>query len=141
MDRYGVFGSFEGESQQSFYSTQLAFGASASGNRLLFGKASFTKSVLKRCVAVFMKAYLAIWTVEERIILFIMWAETCSAGSFKYTFVIFTRLLTFLPADELLKFLLISDRFFFVHNTVQLYLIHISEIIKVVDFHIHECFP
>jgi hypothetical protein len=141
MDCYRIFGKFEGESQQSFDSTQLALSVSAPGNRLFFAKTRLAESVLERSVAVFVVAYLAIWTVEERIVLFIVGTEAGSAGSFEYTFVIFARLLTFLATDELLEFLLVSDRLFFVHNPMQLYFIHISEIIQVVDLRIQESFP
>jgi len=88
-----------------------------------------------------MEAYLAVCAMEERVVLFVVGTETGSAGSFEDAFVVFAGLLTFLATDKLLEFLLVSDRFFFVHNPVQLYFIHISEIIQVVDLRVHECFP
>lgn len=141
MDRYRFFGIFERESQQSFDSTQLAFSVPASWDRLLLRKTGLAEPILEGSVTVLMEAYLAVCAMEERIVLFVVRTETGSAGSFEDAFVVFAGLLTFLATDKLLEFLLVSDRFFFVHNPVQLYFIHIREIIQVVDLRVHERFP
>ena len=115
VNSYRIFGRFKYKSKQSFYSTQLALSISSSGHRLFLIKTTLTQSIFERSITVLMEAYVAIRTVQQRIILLVVWTETSSTCSFEYAFVIFTRLLALLATDIILKSLHICDRFLFIN--------------------------
>jgi hypothetical protein len=100
---------FEGDWKKSSIGAELTLDGSPLENRLFSMIASLAESILDRGIAVFVKPYMTVRTIRERIVLFEIRAETSSAGRFEHRFRIFSCLFVLLSFHVLFKLLFIID--------------------------------
>jgi hypothetical protein len=125
--------------EQSPVGAELAFNDSALENRFLLVVARFAEVVLVRRIAKLMEAYMAVGTVNEWVVLFVVRTETPSAGRLEHSLGVLPTLLPFLLLHVLLELLLVVYELLVgVHCTVLLDCIQISKVIQVVYLLIHQ---